>query len=130
MISDISFLTIEDVIVIHEKMLDIGGGSSGLRDIELLYSALGRPKSSFSGTYLYPSIYKMGASLLHSLANNHPFIDGNKRTAFFSTALFLRKNDIEIKTNTEEITSLMIQVTTKDLSIKNIADWFKQKTVE
>ncbi|NCN03515.1 MAG: type II toxin-antitoxin system death-on-curing family toxin [Candidatus Pacebacteria bacterium] len=126
---DINFLTIEEVIIIHEKMIEIGGGSSGLRDIELLHSAVERSRASFSGNYLYPSIYKMGGALLQSLANNHPFIDGNKRTAFFSTALFLRKNDIKIDINTKEIVSLMIAVTTSHLSIKDIANWFKQRTV-
>lgn len=80
---EIAFISIEEVVIIHEKMIEIGGGSSGIRDIELLHSAINRPKTSFSDKYLYSSVLEIGSAMLQSLVKNYPFIDGNKRTAFF-----------------------------------------------
>lgn len=124
---DIQFLTIEEVVVIHEKMLEIGGGSDGIRDIELLHSAIERPKAAFGGKYLYESVLKMGAAILQSLVKNHPFIDGNKRTAFFSTLRFLEKNGLKFSFIDKEIVEFMVGVDTKNLSIKAITSWFQKR---
>ncbi|MFS8159371.1 MAG: type II toxin-antitoxin system death-on-curing family toxin [Candidatus Roizmanbacteria bacterium] len=126
----IYFLSIEEVLIIHEKMIDIGGGSSGLRDIELLHSALGRSQASFGGEFLYNSIVEMGAAMLQSLVKNHPFIDGNKRTAFFSTLRFLEKNGYELKFQDDEIVKFMVEVDTKNLSIKEMSAFFTYHLVD
>lgn len=123
---DLEFLLIEEVVIIHEKMIEVGGGSSGIRDIELLYSAVERIKATFAGEYLYKSIFDMAAALLQSLVKNHPFIDGNKRTAFFSTLRFLQKNNIELQINSDEIVDFMVEVDTKDLTVAAISKWIKK----
>lgn len=120
----IAFVSMEEVVIIHEKMFEIGGGSAEIRDIELLHSAIERPKASFSDKYLYGSILEMGAAMLQSLVKNHPFIDGNKRTAFFTTLRFFEKNGLAFSIKKNEITPFMVLVTTKNLTVKKISSWF------
>ncbi len=124
---DIAFLSIEEVVVIHEKMIEIGGGSHGIRDIELLHSAVGRAKASFGGKYLYTSILEMGAAMLQSLVKNHPFIDGNKRTALFAALRFYERNGLTYDIRSKDIAGFMVNVDTESLSIKEIVDWFEER---
>jgi death-on-curing protein len=123
------FISIEEVVLIHEKMIEIGGGSSGIRDIELLHSALERPKASFGGKYLYKSALEMGAAMLQSLVKNDLFIDGNKRTAFFATLRFLEKNNFNYSFENKDIVNFMVSVDTQNLSIHEIADWFEKRKI-
>lgn len=120
---EVAFVSMEEVVIIHEKMIEIGGGSSGIRDIELLHSAIERPKASFSDKYLYNSRLTMGSALLQSLVKNHPFIDGNKRTAFFTTLRFFEKNGLSFSLKEREIVSFIVSVATKNLSVEEIAHW-------
>ena len=85
-------LTAEQVLFIHSRLIDETGGSHGVRDTGLLLSAVERPKSGFGDTELYPDIFAKSAALMESLIKNHPFIDGNKRTAITSSAIFLQVN--------------------------------------
>jgi len=81
------FLTVDEVLTIHERLVDAFGGTPGLRDPGLLESALFRPRTGY-----YRDLAEMGAALFESLLMNHPFVDGNKRVAFFATDVFLRLN--------------------------------------
>jgi death-on-curing protein len=81
------YLSVDEVIVIHEYLIDEFGGASGIRDIAALDSALARPQTGH-----YENIFEESASLMESLAINHPFIDGNKRVSFFVIDVFLRLN--------------------------------------
>lgn len=108
-------------------MIEIGGGSPGIRDIELLHSAIERPKASFGGEYLYSSVLDMGAAVLQSLVKNHPFIDGNKRTAFFATLRFFQRNDHLFTFENKDIVKFIVDVDTKNLSISDIATWFEKR---
>ena len=121
------FLSIEEVVFIQERMIAIGGGSDGILDIELLHSAVERPKASFGGSYLYKSTLEMGAAMLQSLVKNHSFIDGNKRTAFFATLLFFEKNGLQFNIAGSEIVSFMVGVATKSVSVEKIAHWFEKR---
>ena len=82
-----SFSTLPEVLAIHEELIREFGGSGGLRDLGALDAALMRPQMGY-----YSSLIEEAAALMESLANNHPFIDGNKRVAFFVTDTFLRMN--------------------------------------
>ena len=121
----IRYLDIGEVIIIHEKMIEIGGGRRGIRDYRLLHSAVERPKATFTGRPLYPTIYLKAAALIHSLIKNHPFNDGNKRTGFFSTLRFLHINGYEITASHEEIIKFALSADTKNLNLEEIAAWFK-----
>jgi death-on-curing protein len=92
--SETKFLSLDEALAIHQRLIDEFGGPPGIRDYGLLESALHRP-----GTGYYADLAEMAAALFESLLMNHPFIDGNKRVAFFATDVFLRMNGwrIEVK---------------------------------
>jgi death-on-curing protein len=83
----VQFLSLDEVLAIHERLIETFGGAPGIRDRGLLESALYRPQSGY-----YESLEEMAAALFESLLINHPFVDGNKRVAFFATDVFLRLN--------------------------------------
>lgn len=85
--SSVQFLSVDEVLAIHERLIERFGGPPGVRDKGLLESALFRPQTGY-----YRDLAEMGAALFESLLLNHAFIDGNKRVAFFATDVFLRLN--------------------------------------
>ena len=90
--TDPCFLTLDEVLAIHADQIRRYGGRSGIRDLALLQSALGTPETTFEGDYLHTSAFEMAAAYLFHISRNHPFVDGNKRVAFFATDVFLRLN--------------------------------------
>ena len=92
----IEFLTLAEVIEIHADQIEHYGGTAGTRDINLLSSAVAMPYASFSGNFLHRDIYEMAAAYAFHISQNHPFIDGNKRTALASALVFLDVNGISI----------------------------------
>ena len=93
----VRFLTGDEVLAMHEKLISVFGGRLGLRDAGLLESALHRPQTGY-----YPDLAEMAAALFESLIINHPFVDGNKRVAFFATDVFLRLNGWRLNVDAEE----------------------------
>jgi death on curing protein len=83
----VQFLSVDEVLAIHQRVIEVFGGPSGVRDLGLVESALYRPQSGY-----YEDLISMAAALFESLLMNHPFVDGNKRVAFFATDVFLRLN--------------------------------------
>jgi death-on-curing protein len=86
------YLTLNEVLVLHARLIQRTGGSRGARDVGLLESALARPRTTFEGSDLYPDLWSKAAALMHSLAQNHPFVDGNKRVALTVTGIFIELN--------------------------------------
>jgi death-on-curing protein len=80
----VKYLSATQVLFVHSRLIDTTGGAHGIRDLGLLQSAVSRPKATFGGKDLYPDIFHKAAALMESLVKNHPFIDGNKRTAITS----------------------------------------------
>lgn len=119
------FLTLEEVYRIHQKMILIGGGRGDIHDFSLLHSAIERPIATFGGQDLYSTIWLKAAAFLHSLVKNHPFDDGNKRTAYYSTKRFLFLNGYIHFMKTDEIVRFMVSVDTENKSLKEIAAWLK-----
>jgi death on curing protein len=95
-VADILFLTLAEVIEIHADQIHRYGGQAGVRDLGLLESALAQPEASFAGAWLHKDNYEMAAAYAYHLCQNHPFIDGNKRTALAAALVFLELNDISI----------------------------------
>ncbi len=122
----IIYITIEECYLIHEKMIEIGGGRGGVRDFTLLHSAIERSKASFGGKDLYPDIWTKGAALIHSLIKNHPFNDGNKRTGFFTTLRFLNINGYDITASRKEIVEFALSIDVRNLNLEEIASWLKK----
>jgi death-on-curing protein len=90
------YLSIDEVIILHEYLINEFGGSNGLTNKKSLEAALMRPQSGY-----YKNIFEEAAALMESLAINHPFVDGNKRVAFFATDVFLRLNNYYIDCDNE-----------------------------
>lgn len=119
------YLSTEEVLLIHERILDKFGGAGGLRDWGLLDSAVNRPRAIFEGKDLYPDIFTKVTALGHSLVLNHPFVDGNKRTAWEAMKRFLAENDVRLKVEMETIVDLMLRIEDKSLGVDQIAEWLK-----
>lgn len=124
------YLTPEQVLFIHSRLIDETGGVHGIRDLELLESAVGRSKACFSGRELYPDIFQKAACLMESLIKNHPFIDGNKRTAITSAGVFLQTNGYCLKAGQEEIENFTIGMATGKSSFSGAVRWFKEHNVK
>ena len=119
------YLTAEQVLFIHARLIAETGGEHGVRDLGLLQSAVSRPQASFEGQDLYPDVYHKAAALLESLINNHPFVDGNKRTGFTSAAMFLKINGFSLVASNQEVESFVLSIATGEGSIETITDWLK-----
>ena len=120
----ISF-TLKQALAVHERAIQKYGGSSGIRDTGMLQSAIFRPFATFDGQDLYPNIYLKAGALIQSIVKNHPFIDGNKRTAFITTYNFLALNGIKITAGEREIVKFMVSVANQNLSVDEISSWLK-----
>ncbi len=124
----VQYLTLDEVFAIHESMIDNYGGSHGIRDLGLIQSALGRPKASFGGEDLYPTIFDKAAALFHSLMFNHAFVDGNKRTTFTTTVRFLNKNGYSLEISQKKVVDFPLKVENNHLSVEQIAAWLKKNS--
>lgn len=119
------FVPIDEVLRIHEVMLEVAGGKGGVRDFSLLHSAVERPRATFGGEDLYPTIFSKAAALLQSLCMNHPFTDGNKRTSFESTKRFLWINGYHLRAKAIEAADFMVMVDNQKPALVDIARWLK-----
>lgn len=124
----IKFLTKELTLLFHEDLIQRYGGSHGVRDENLLDSALAQPKSMFEGRYLHKSIYEMAAAYGYHLCQNHPFIDGNKRIALTVMYTFLYVNGHRIKLNEKEAYLLIMSIADGSLSKQELADYLKRNS--
>jgi death on curing protein len=104
----IRFLGLDEVLAIHREQVDLYGGTEGVRDLGLLESAVAAPEASFDGAYLHGTLPEMAAAYLFHLAQNHPFLDGNKRVAAASMFLFLYMNDLELECTEDELVELVV----------------------
>lgn len=124
----ILYLTPEQVLFIHNLVVQKTGGSHGVRDLSMLLSALGRPQASFDGRDLYEDLFIKAAALLDSLIRNHPFVDGNKRVTIVSTALFLQKNGYSLSVDNEELVQFALDCAQSKNSLKEITTWLERNT--
>ncbi len=119
------YLNTDEVILIHERILDRFGGAGGLRDWGLLDSALNRLRATFDEKDLYPDIFTKAAALGHSLILNHPFVDGNKRTAWEAMHTFIEENGYSLQAEHDEIIELMLKIEDKSLGVDQITSWLQ-----
>lgn len=117
------FLTLEEVLIIHEDQIERYGGLSGIRDLRLLESAVYRPQSTFGGEELYETIFLQAAALMHSIILNHPFVDGNKRTGIAAGLIFLQFNNYGFHVPQKKIVETALHIATKEWNIEEIAEW-------
>jgi death-on-curing protein len=120
----IYFPTVAEVLSIQQQLIDIFGGLHGLRDIQLLEAALMRPQLGY-----YTTLNEQAAAWMESLANNHPFLDGNKRVAFFVTDTFLRLNGYWINCDNEATYVYFMQLfESNQFRFNELLAWLNTKT--
>ncbi|EKD67991.1 MAG: hypothetical protein ACD_48C00122G0009 [uncultured bacterium] len=120
-----NYISLDEVYAIHLRMIAVGGGRGDIHDFTLLHSAIERPKVTFGGKELYPTIWNKAAALIHSLVKNHPFDDGNKRTAYYSTKRFLFMNSWQLEAKKEDVIKFMVSIDVKNFSLPTIECWLR-----
>ena len=121
-----AWLTFEQVVEFHDRNVAIFGGPSGIRDAALLQSALDRPRNKWA--YGEGSISKLAAAYAFGIAKNHPFVDGNKRTAFIAMAVFLLANGHCLVASQDDATAAMLALASGTLSEDGLAAWLEAHT--
>ena len=122
------FLSIDEVLALHDQQLGLFGGSGGVRDLGLLESALGNVEATFGGEFLHQTIFEIAAAYLYGICRNHAFVDGNKRTAAAAGLTFLDLNGIEIDASEDDLYDLVIGVAEGRVSKAAVAVFFEQHT--
>ena len=125
----IQYLTTQQVLFIHARLIEMTGGEHGLRDVDALASAVARPGATFKGHELYPDPFTKAAALMESLTLDPPFVDGNKRTNVTAAALFLQANGWRLKANDDEMARFTLYVADEWPSLDEIANWFREHTI-
>lgn len=121
----VQYLTLEEVLAIHERLIERFGGATGIRDPGLLESALFRPRSGY-----YADIAEMAAALFESLLMNHSFADGNKRVAFFATDVFLRLNGWKLLVQDLEAYGFLMDLFDRSCcDYQHLLPWIRQSLV-
>lgn len=121
------FLEIADILNIHQILIEQFGGMSGVRDEGLLESALSQPKATFFSELLHPKIHEQAAAYLYHLAKNHPFLDGNKRTAYGAMEAFLRLNYYNLDLSNEEAYNMVMQVAQGNMTKEELSVLLEQR---
>ena len=119
-------LTVEEIVALHEKLIDRTGGSHGIREQSLLESAVYSAVSSFGDNEAYPSVEEKAARLMFSLTNNHAFIDGNKRIGVLVMLMTLQLNNVIIKYTQPELIHLGLSVADGKTNYEKILSWIKE----
>ena len=122
------YLSLREILILHERIAIESGGGVGVRDLGLLESAVAQPRQSFDSTDLYPSIPEKAAALGFSLISNHPFIDGNKRVGHAAIEIFLVLNGHELHADVDEQERLVLGVAAGEIGRERLTEWIKDHT--
>ena len=122
-------LTVEEIIALHDKLIERTGGSQGLRDQSLLESAVYSAMSAFGDSEAYPTVEEKAARLMFSITNNHAFVDGNKRIGLFVMLMTLQLNNIKIKYTQSELITLGLSVADGETEYIDILDWIMEHKI-
>jgi death on curing protein len=129
-VQDIIFLSVDDVLLLHTDTIDVDGGSHGVRDHGLLDAAVAMPRQQFGGAYLHEDLAAMAAAYLFHLAQNHPFIDGNKRAAVMSALAFLSVNGMELTMIPKELETITLKVAAGEMAKEKLTNWLRSQIGE
>lgn len=121
----ITFLNVDDVLLLHADTIDTDGGSHGVRDHGMLDAAVAMPRQLFSGQFLHEDLAAMAAAYFFHIAQNHPFLDGNKRAAVMSALAFLRANNVELAMAPQELEATTLKVAAGELTKEKLTKWLR-----
>ena len=124
--SQIRFLTVAEVLLIHQDQISRYGGSLGLRDASLLSSAVAMPEAKFSGKYLHEDLFEMAAAYLFHLCQNHAFVDGNKRVGLVACLIFLDLNGVFLEDSNGDFYNMVIDITSGKIGKKEVASLLRE----
>lgn len=127
---DLKFLNLAEVIEIHQDQITRYGGDSGIRNMELLKSALGMPLATYGGEFLHTDIYEITAAYLYHIVMNHPFVDGNKRTGAVSSIVFLIMNGYEFTAPEDELANTILELAEGKLDKADITIFLRRWTTK
>ena len=122
------YLTLGEVVDLHDRLLEQSGGAVGIRDLGLLESALAQPRATFDGNDLHATLIDKAAALGYSLVANHPFVDGNKRIGHAAMATFLLLNGLEIEAPVDAQERLMLDLAAGGTTRSALAAWLAGHT--
>jgi len=122
----LAFLSLAEVLEIHQDQIVRYGGTAGIRDLELLTSALGLPAATYDGDFLHADIYEMAAAYLFHIVRNHPFIDGNKRTGTVAALVFLLLNGCDFNAPENKLVDVVVAVASRKMSKAELALFFRK----
>jgi death on curing protein len=120
------FLSLVEVLEIKQDQVARYGGASGIRDIELLKSALGMPSATYGGQFLHTDIFEIAAAYLFHLVKNHPFVDGNKRTGAVAALVFLALNNFDFDAPEDDFAEMVLAVVRGDLDKADVAVFIRR----
>ncbi len=123
------FLSCKNVIAINWQLVKEFGGLYGIRDKNLLESAVYAPQATFDGKYLYQTIHEIAAAYAYYIIKDHPFVDGNKRTGLMTAILFLESNQKIVIFKSGELYNLGIKIAKSEMTIKKVSHIFKQHMI-
>ena len=121
------YLSVDQLLRLHEKHIQKFGGSPGVRESGGLESAAARPAMTFDGEDLYTDLSAKAAALLHSLVMNHPFVDGNKRVGASAAELFIMLNDAMLDATDVELEKVTLAVARGEMDVEPLTIWFRQR---
>ena len=121
-------ITLEEVLALHDLSIKFFGGRIGIRNMDLLKSAVTRPFQTFDNKDVYFSVFEKAAALLESLVKNHPFVDGNKRTGFLASIIFLKRNNIKLKASEAESYEFIMKVASSEILFTDMVTWFQNNS--
>ncbi len=127
---NVRFLTVAEVLRLHKLQIQDFGGAFGIRSEELLESAVMQPQSTFGGFMLHKNIFDMAAAYLFHICQNHPFVDGNKRTALDACCFFLFFNGYELSGDEDEIADFVLKVAEGKAKKPDIARFLRRNTIK
>ncbi|GMR23580.1 MAG: type II toxin-antitoxin system death-on-curing family toxin [Acidobacteriota bacterium] len=125
----IEYLSLAQILHLHEAQIDAFSGAGGIRDKGGLESAVARPTMTFGGEDLYPDVAAKAAALMHSLVLNHPFVDGNKRVGAAAAELMALLNGYELNASDDELEDLTLTVAKGEMDIEPLTIWLRQRVV-
>ena len=123
------YLTLNEVLMLHGQVMAQSGGAVGVLNLAALESALAQPRLTFGGDDLYPTLVEKAAALGYSLIQNHPFVDGNKRTGHAAMEVFLVLNGFGIQASVDEQERVILQVAAGEMTREEFTDWLRAHVV-
>ena len=117
------YINLSEVFELHRRIIRESGGATGLRDLNGLEAAVAQPRMTFGGSDLYPTLNEKAASLCHSIVQNHPFIDGNKRVGHAAMEVMLVVNGYEIHASDDDQERIILGLASGDVSRDELVEW-------